>query len=304
MNNSLAALSDGLAAAVERAGRSVVAVNGRARTSSSGIHWRPGVIVTAEHAIRREEDIRVAADGGRVFTATLAGRDPSTDLAVLKIDSADLPVAEFGDSDRVRAGGIALAVGRSQETGLNVSMGVVNAVGGSYRNWRGGRIDRYLRLDLSLYLGSSGAAFADANGLILGLATNALSRVAPIAIPASTIDRVMDELLRKGHISRSYLGVGLQPVPLPEALQKKLGLSRAGGTIVLSVEADGPAGRAGILIGDVVVEIGGKPVVDTDDVQAALEPVSPGKNVSVRLIRGGEVADRIVVAGERPGRRA
>jgi S1-C subfamily serine protease len=233
----------------------------------------------------------------------LVGRDPSTDLAVLKIDGTGLPVAETGTLDRVRAGTIALAVGRSPETGLNASMGVVNAAGPAYRNWRGGRIDRYLRLDLSLYLGASGAAFADAGGLILGLATSALSRVAPIAIPASTIERVVDELLRHGHISRSYLGVGLHQVPLPETLRKGLELSQTAGAIVLSVEAGGPAERTGVVIGDVLVTLAGKSVEDTDDVQAALESISPGASFGVRLIRGGEMVEKTAIAGERPGRR-
>jgi S1-C subfamily serine protease len=219
------------------------------------------------------------------------------------VEAPDLPVAEAGSLDRVRAGSVALAVGRSADTGLNASMGVVNAVSGTYRNWRGGRIDRYLRLDLSLYAGSSGAAFAGADGLTLGLATSALSRVAPIAIPATTVDRVVDELLRSGHISRSYLGVGLQPVPLPEALVKRLGLSKGGGAIVLSVEPGGPAERAGIFIGDVLVELGGNRVEDTDDVQAALESVAPGASVAARLIRGGELVAASAMAGERPGRR-
>jgi S1-C subfamily serine protease len=149
------------------------------------------------------------------------GRGPSTDLAVLKIDVPDLPTAE---------------------------------------NSRGSRVDRYLRLDLTLYPGSSGAAFAGATGLVLGLATSALSRVAPIPIPASTIDRVVDELLRQGHISRSYLVVGLQPVPLPNALTRRIGRSQAAAAIVLSVEPDGPADRAGILIGDLLIELAGEPV--------------------------------------------
>src|SRR5690242_5641075 len=260
MANELAALSQELAGAVERAGKHVVAVHARPRYSSSGVFWRPGVIVTAEHTLRREEEITVTLPDGRNAPATLAGSDSGTDIAVLKTEnSGDIPPRAPGDPV---AGNLALTIGRSEDSGVNATMGIVSAVSGPWRTWRGGRLDRYIRLDLTLYPGSSGGLVVNTAGEALGIATSALSRIAGLAIPASTVDRVVDELLARGSVSRGYLGVGLQPVELPD---------HQNGLIVLSVEPGGPAAKAGVLIGDVLVALDGSNVGDTDDIQSVLE---------------------------------
>ena len=299
MENELVALSQELADAVERAGRAVVAVNARPRISSSGVHWRRGAIVTAHHTIRRDDDIRVVLPGGRDVPATLAGRDPATDLAVLRVDDAELPPeAEFAEA-QWRPGQLVLAVGRSRETGVNATMGVVNAVHGPWRTWRGGLIDQFVRLDLTLYPGASGGAVVSPRGEVLGLATSGLTRLAGLCIPASTVDRTLKDLLDKGHVSRGYLGVGLQPVSIPAHLIDKLNLKERTGLITLSVEPDGPAERGGLLLGDVLVGLDGKPVRDTDDVQAALEPDSVGKPIQVSVLRAGAVKGLSITVGER-----
>src|SRR6202162_74419 len=254
MENPLIALSIELAAAAERAGRSVVAVNARWRNASSGVIWRSGVIVTADHTIRRDEEIHVTVPDGSTAAAELAGRDPGTDLAVLKVETADAPIARSSAPDSIKTGNLGLAIGRSEQTGVSAAMGVVSNVSGPWHTWRGGKLDRFLRLDIGLYPGVSGAAVVDAEGKLIGIATAGLSRTSLLAIPAATIDRVTDELLRQGHIARGYLGVGLQPIPLPEHLRTKL-KSAEGGLIVLSVEPDGPAGQAGVLIGDVLIAL-------------------------------------------------
>jgi S1-C subfamily serine protease len=301
MENALVALSNELAAAVERGGRSVVNVNARPRVPSSGVHWRPGVVVTSEHTVKQDEEITIGFPGGATVPATLVGRDPGTDIAVLKADNVNIPAASLTEA-KLHAGALALALGRSPDSGVNATMGVISAVSGPWRTWRGGMMDQYIRLDLTLYPGSSGGAVVNTQGETLGISTSGLSRIAGLAVPVSTVNRVVDELLTKGHIARGYLGVGLQPIAIPEALGKQLKLSGAGGVIVLSVEPDGPAERAGLLIGDILVALDGKPIEDTDDVQSVLEPGFVGKPVKAAIVRAGALTEAAITIGERPRR--
>jgi S1-C subfamily serine protease len=292
MASELAALSNDLAATVERAARSVVAVHARPRFSSSGVFWRPGIVVTAEHAVRTGDEITVTLPDGTTAAATLAGRDPGTDVAVLRVDGGPGEVIPQAAA-LPAAGNLVLSVGRSKDSGANATMGIVSAVSGSWRTWRGGRLEHYIRLDLTLYPGCSGAVAVNITGEAIGMATPALSRIAGLAIPAVSLDRIVDEILTRGSVRRGYLGVGLQPVELPDH-QK--------GLIVLSVEPDGPAQQAGVLIGDVVLSLGGKPVVDTDEVQNALESKALGDPIKVDLLRGGSLTRITVTTGERPHR--
>lgn len=289
MATQLAALSNEIAAAVAQAAPHVVAVHARPRFSSSGVFWRPGVIVTAEHTLRREEEITVTLPDGTNVPATLAGTDPGTDIAVLRIDAAtQIP----GPTATAPApGSLALVIGRSEDSGPNATFGIVSAASGEWRTWRGGRLDHYLRLDLTVYPGSDGGAVINTAGEIIGIATTALSRIASLAIPAVTVNRVVDELIARGHITRGYLGVGLQPVELPD---------HHNGLIVLSLEAKGPASHAGVMLGDILVQLAGKPVRDTDDIQLALEGRAVGQSVTLDLIRGGEARQIAVVIAERP----
>ena len=285
--------------AVERAGRSVVAVHARPRLPSSGVHWRPGIVVTAEHTVRVEEEIRVAWPDGRAAPASLVARDPGTDLAVLRIGDTDWPVAEVGDSAALNVGNLVLAVGY----GPRASWGVVSAVGGAWRTGRGGEVDRFLRVDLVLYPGFSGGPLVDASGKVAGLVTSGLSRQLELAVPASTVTRVVDELLATGRISRGYVGLGLQPVTLPEALRHLAPGPDARGLIVVSIEADGPAARAGMMLGDVLVALEGAPLHDPGDVQAFLAGRRAGTMVTASLVRAGAPLAVAITLGERPSRR-
>ena len=291
MANELATFSNELAAIVEGAARSVVAVHARPRFASSGVVWRPGVVVTAQHTIRREEEIVVTLPDGTNASATLAGSDAGTDLAVLRVETAAPALARAEGS--AKAGNLAMAIGRSENSGPNATMGIVSAVSGPWRTWRGGRLDQYIRLDLTLYPGSSGGAVVNVDGQAIGIATSALSRIAGLAIPASTIDRVVDEILARGHVARGYLGLGLQPVALPDH-QK--------GLLAVTVEPDGPAAKAGVLIGDILLKLGGQAVTETEDLQAALETHRVGTSVVAELSRGGAPLAIEVVVGERPRR--
>jgi S1-C subfamily serine protease len=289
MTNELAALSNDLAAAVERAGKSVVAVHARPRFSSAGVIWQPGVIVTAEHTVRRDEEIIVTLPDGTDRAASLAGADAGTDIAVLKLAEPAGEVA-IHTSAQLRPGYLALAIGRSENSGVNATLGIVSAVSGTWRTWRGGRLDQYIRLDLNMYPSSSGGAVIDTSGAVIGIATSALSRIAALAIPASTINRIAGEILSRGRVARGYLGVGLQPVNVTDH-QK--------GLIVLSVEQEGPAGEAGLLVGDIMVSLGGKTVTDTGDVQTALEKVAVGQPIEAALLRGGVACQVTITVGER-----
>jgi S1-C subfamily serine protease len=301
MENALVALSNELAGAVKRAAGSVVTVNARPRAASSGVHWRPGVIVTAEHTVKHDEEITIVTEGGGAVPATLVGRDPGTDLAVLKAEGLKNPVAEFS-KDQLHPGSLALALGRSADSGVNATMGIISAVSGSWRTWRGGMMDQYIRLDVTLYPGTSGGAVINTQGQVIGIATNGLSRIAGLAVPVSTVDRVVEQLLTKGHISRGYLGLGLQPIAIPDTLAKQLKLSKPAGVIVLSVEPGGPSEKAGLFIGDILIALNGTPIEDTDDVQAVLEPGFVGKAVKATIIRGGVLTEASITIAERPRR--
>lgn len=302
MESPLTSLSNEIAAAVEGAAGAVVAIAGRRRFASSGVIWREGVVVTAEHALRGDDPVAVHGPDGSVHRALIAGRDPGTDLAVLKVE--DLRGAPLTSHARepLRTGQIALAVSRVPETGPCASMGIISGTGPAWQSWRGGRLDSFIRLDIALYPWSSGGAVVDAAGALIGLATTGLSRVSSIAIPLSTVGRIAGELLERGRIVRGYFGLGLQTIPLPEPLKSSLGLNQDAGQIVLSVAPGGPAARGGIVLGDILLSADGKTLEHTRDVQSALGSDSVGKAVSVTLLRGGERVELSVTVGERPHR--
>jgi serine protease DegQ len=295
---ALEALSSDLASAVERAGQTVVAIHARRRIPSSGVHWRPGVVVTANHTLRRDEDITVTLPDGTTTTATLAGRDPSTDLAVLKVSAPKLATAEAAGADELKVGQLALAIGRPGES-VTASLGIVSAVGGEWRTWHGGKIDRLVRLDLAIYDGFSGGPLIDARGRVMGINTSGLSRAAALTLPVSTVERVTNLLLEKGRVAHGYLGLGMQPVRLPGSLTRQLSLPRDVGLMIVSVEPDGPADTAGVLLGDVLVALDDAPVSDPADVLAAIGPDRIGQPVHAKLVRAGKAQAVSVTIGER-----
>ena len=285
----LAAFSDQSAQLVERVAGSVVAVHSGNRRSASGIHWRAGVIVTAEEALERDEDIKVTLPGGREVAVTLAGRDPTTDVAVLRLPAPDaaLPVAATADAAALRAGQVALAVGNHQGAPL-ASLGIVALAGGPWQSQRGGSIDSFIRLALTLTPAAEGGALVDAQGRVVGMTVLGPRRRA-LAIPASTIDRAVDQLLARGHVYRGYLGAGLQAV--------RLGGGR--GILVASLDPQGPAARGGLLVGDIVTAWNDRPIERVREVMRHLGGDSVGQAVDLALVRGGAAASVRVVIGER-----
>ncbi len=299
---TFAALSHELATAVDRAGRSVVAIDARPRVPTSGILWRPGLVVATDHTIRREEEINVTVADGRVLPAKIAGRDPSTDLAVLKLDEGGGDPAAASGGDNLDAGNLVLAVGRTRGNYLVTSMGIASSVSGEWRTWRGGKIDRFIRLDLSIFIGFSGSALVNASGGIAGINTTGLARGLGVAIPLETVNRVVDELAAKGHISRGYIGIATQPVMLPERLSAKLHLTGQSALVIVTVEPDGPADKAGMMIGDILVSLDGGPASDIGDIQAKLGSEFIGRNIAASVLRGGALVSLTLGISERPSR--
>ena len=295
----LASLSDAIAELVAGASTPVVAVQGRRSMYSSGVLWKEGIVVSAAHTIRRDEDIAVTLAEGSLAKAKLVGKDPGSDLAVLSLEPASGSPVKNAASDAVRIGDMAIIVGRSPNSGPNASVGIMSAVSGPWRTWRGGRLDQYLRIGATLFAGSSGGAVVDQTGRVVGIATNALSRVAALAVPSSTVHRIVDVILKKGAVPTAYLGIGLHPVPVPENLQQRLNIKNVQGLMILAVDAGAPAESAGILIGDIVVAVEGVSVDNLEDLQSVLGPESIGKNLRFRLIRGGESKEVVVTPGER-----
>jgi S1-C subfamily serine protease len=294
------AISNELAEATEKIGAHAAAVHTEARGSTSGVIWRPGIIVTAEHALRRDEEIQVTLPDGKTAGAKLVGRDPSTDLAVLKCDEATAAPAAFGDSDALKAGHVTLVVGRTRASGPVAALSFVSLVTKERRLWGGGAVSPYVRLDVALQRTGIGGAVVNAEGKIVGVATPKFAPTGALAIPVTTANRVIDALLEKGRIPRGYLGVGLQPVRLPEGLRETLQRKEKTAAMVLEVEPDGPAHKAGVVIGDILTKIEGKPVMRLEDVQAHLHGEGIGKTVRAEFLRGGAPREVSIVVGERP----
>ena len=265
-------------------GRSVVTVLGR-RHPASGVLWSEDAVVTVNHAVRTDR-VPVTLTAGKTVSAQVAGRDASTDVAVLRLEgSLDGKPAKWTGTSGLRVGELVLALARTWRGNIVASSGIVGGLMGSFRTWRGGELDQFIRPDLNFYPGFSGGPLVGATGVI-GINTAGLHR-SPVTIPASTLSRVVPELLEKGTIQRPYVGVAMNAVPLQESLRHKLNLTSSEGLLIVHVEPDGPADRAGVLVGDVLLELNGQPVASTDDVQEILRSTGPGKIVSANIVRGG-----------------
>ena len=300
MSAELIELSNALALSTDRAAASAVAVHTETRGSSSGVVWRSGVVVTAEHALRRDEEIHLTLPDGRVVAATLAGRDPSTDIGVLRCAEAATAVSEFGDVTSLKPGCLTLVVGRTRASGPVAGLAVVSLVAAERHTWAGASIAPYVRLDIDLQPTAVGGAVIDAHGRTVGIASPRFARFGAIAIPAPNVNRVVDLLLEKGRIPRGYLGVGLQPVRLPDALRQSLQRDEKSAAIVLEVEPNGPANKAGIVIGDILVSLAGRPVTRLEDVHFQLRGEVIAKPLALKFVRGGALQETTIVVGERP----
>lgn len=297
-SNALTELSDNLAAAAERAGQSTVLVNARRRFPASGIAWSAnGQVLTTDHVLEREENITVGLPDGREVAASIVGRDPGSDLAVLKVE-AELTAVERAPEGSAKVGSMVLAIGRPTSEGVQASFGVIGSVGGAWRTFRGGQVEGYLRSDTTFYPGFSGGPLIDVAGRMVGINSSRLGRGAGITIPVAAIDKVVSDLLKAGRVRRAYLGISSQPAQLPGALASRLG-GQESGLLVVMVEPDSPADKAGMMLGDLLVSLGGQPVTDTESLQAQLGSERVGKSTTAVVLRGGEPRELTVVPGER-----
>jgi S1-C subfamily serine protease len=293
VDHALAAFSRQLIDIVGQTAASLVAISGRGRLSSSGFVRRPGLVVTASDALEREENIPVIMDGGERALATLAGRDPTTDIAVLRVDGARTPW-QSPPAGEVRAGELALAIGRFNGPMANLAM--VASAGAAWRSLRGGQIDRLIRLDRLLDPHLEGGVAVNSEGALIGMVVPGPSRAA-LSIPAATIDRVLDQLLEHGgRIPRGYFGAALRPV----SFENEEGHSASGGLVVVRLDPNGPAKRSGILVGDILTAWDGEPLRNIRNLMDCLGPDSVGRRINLSIIRGGDGAEATIDIVERP----
>ncbi len=297
MSNVLLDLSNAMAAAAEKAGKSTVLVNARRRIPASGIAFAADLILTADHVVQRDEDITVTLADGSEVPAKIAGRDPGSDLAVLRLEKPVATPAEKAPEAKI--GQIVLALGRPSSEGIEASLGTLSAISGPVRTSSRGLLDRYYRTDTTPYPGFSGGPLVDAEGRIIGLNTSGFGRGTSITIPAEIAWKVADELAKHGSIKRGYLGIRSQPVEIAPAAQKALKREQATGLLIVGLEDQSPAEKGGLLVGDTLVGLGGRPVSDPDELFVNLSGDVVGKSTPVEVLRGGEPMTISVTVGER-----
>jgi S1-C subfamily serine protease len=282
--------SDAAVGLVENAARSVVAVHGRQWGQSSGIIVKPGVIVTAEEALDKDEGIEVTLPGGDRVNATLVGRDPSTDVAVLQFQGGDAKI-EAPLAATVSAGSLVFGLGRNGAESI-VALGVIAYAGPAWRSSHGGEIDRMIRADITLARAAEGGPLIDAEGKLLGMAVFGPRRRV-LAIPHATLLRTADQILAHGSVNRGYIGVSVQSVRVE-------GDGEDRGAMVVGLDPDGPAKKAGVLLGDILLTWDGEAVSGTRAVLNRLGPGSVGQSVKLGLSRAGAKTELAVTVGERP----
>ena len=297
----LSDFSRAVADTVEASSSPVVRVEGRDRLPATGIVWSAdGTIVTSHHTLERDDNIIVGLANGDTVKASLAGRDPATDLAVLRTDGNNLLVADWETTDDLHVGHLVLALGRPGRN-VRATMGIVSVLSPAGSGWRspaGGMLDRYLQTDLVMYPGFSGGPLVGASGRFLGLNTSALLRNVSLAIPSATVREVTEALLAHGRVSRGYLGVGIQAIRLPAEVSSQLG--QESGLLINSVEPGAAAEKGGLFLGDTIVSVAGNPIRQVDDLMAALGPESVNAEVALRIVRGGLIHEQTIMVGEHP----
>jgi S1-C subfamily serine protease len=296
----LTQFSNQLADAVERVGSTLVQVNGRQRLPASGVIYAHGLVLTADHVLEREEDLTIRTDDGRVLPAQFVGRDTASDLAVLRVADLNRDPASVATA-QPRVGQFVLAVGRPSEHSAMASQGIISTVGGPLRTRRGATIEQYIQTDATPYPGFSGGPLIDGQGAVVGITTTGLVQGATLAVPTQIAWRIADTLAQQGHIKRGFLGIGSQPVYLPEG--QRAGLTQESGLLVVRVEADSPATQGGMLVGDIVVQFNQQTITDTDELQAQLAGSLVGQSVPVQVLRGGSLHTIQITVGERGQRR-
>jgi S1-C subfamily serine protease len=297
-DNVLSVLSDAMADAVEKAATSTVLVNGRRRYPASGIAYASDLILTASHVLEREDEIPVVLPDGIKQTGDLLGRDPGSDLAVIRLGGAIASVAEPASSE-ARVGQLVLALGRPTPDGVQASLGVVSAIAGPVHTRRGGLLERHIRTDAIPYPGFSGGPLVDSDGQVLGMNTSGLTRGASLAIPSGLAWQIAESITEHGSVRRGYLGIRSQPVEIPTIQQNALGRQQATGLLLVGVEPDSPAAEAGLMVGDILTGFAGGPVSEPDELFVSLAGEVVGRPTSLEILRAGELQEVTVTIGER-----
>ena len=296
--NILVELSDAIADAAETAGKSTVLVDARRKFPASGIAFSKDLILTADHVVEREEDIKVILADGTEVPARLAGRDPGTDLAVLKLDRPEAPPAEVSKTP-ARVGQFVLAIGRPSTNGIESSFGMVNAIDGPVRTGRGSMLERYIKTDVVSYPGFSGGPLVNGDGTIFGINTSGFGNGGAITIPADVAWKIAETLAKHGKIKRGYLGIRSQTVEISADARKSLKREQETGLLLVGLEADSPAGKGGLIVGDILVGVAGEVVAHQDDLFVRLSGDVVGKSVAIDILRGGKLESVKVEIGER-----
>ncbi|MFZ1041160.1 MAG: trypsin-like peptidase domain-containing protein [Anaerolineales bacterium] len=290
--------SNDLAAAVERGGAGTVLVDARHRYPASGIAYAADLVLTADHVITRDENLRIATADKKSFAATIAGRDPNSDLALLRLTEKVLSPVKVTEAS-AKVGQLVLALGRPSNEGVQASWGIITAIGGPARMGRGGLLEEYVQTETTSYPGFSGGPLVNTSGEVLGLNTSGLARGMALTIPVKFAWRIADALAKHGTVKRGYLGVRTQAVDIPDSARKALKREQEHGLLVLWLEEKGPAEKSGLFVGDIMVAIGGQAVGDPDDLFAALNGDVVGKSIAVEILRGGKPETLQVTVGER-----
>src|SRR3990172_7425639 len=291
-----------MADAVERAGKFTVLVEARRRFPASGILFAKDMILTADYFVERDEDIKVLLGDGMEFTARLAGRDPGTDLAVLKLDlpagTASTTPAELAKTP-ARVGEFVMAIGRPSKNGIEASFGTINAIGGPVRTGRGGMLESYIQTDVVSYPGFSAGPLINGEGRVFGINTSGFHSGGAITIPADVALNTAETLAKYGKIKRGYLGIRSQTVNIPAEGQQQLNRKQETGLLIVGLEADSPAGKGGLMVGDILTGVAGAAIEHHDELFTRLSGDVVGKFTSLDVLRGGKLQAVDVVVGER-----
>jgi S1-C subfamily serine protease len=296
-------LSSELSKSIQDIGRSVVTVQGGGGRSASGIFLDEQTIVTTARAVADQETIRVWTSSEKPLTATLVGTDSGTDIGLLNLEVKTGTPAVFSENPKLGVGQLVLAIGRTWRGNLVASAGILSGVMGEWYTFRGKKIEAFIRPDLNLYSGFSGGALIGADRKVIGMNTGALRRGAPLAIPYSTIKRIGAVLREKGYVPKPYLGLGLQPVRVPESLKQKLNLTQDVGALVVHVDSEGPSDKAGLLLGDVILRVEDQDLGERGTASVVFR-LTPKQEVKIHGMRAGQRFSSTILVGERPRRQA
>ena len=291
----LTSISSELAGVVEQVAPSIVRVDDGSRLTATGIIWAAdGLIATTSHGVERDDNLAVELGDGTRHSAALVGRDPDTDLALLRVQAAGLPAVQPAEPGDVKVGHLVLALARPGSSGLQATIGIISARMDTERN---GTLGYILHTDAVLYPGFSGGALVDVSGRVVGLTNLMFGRGKSVAIGAPVVQQVAETLLAHGAIPRGYLGIRTQLVALPEGLRKKQKLSQEHALLVVQVENGSPAEQGGMMLGDTLLRLNGQEIQDVDQLRRHLRGLQPGQTVALQILRGGALRELTMAAG-------